>query len=183
MNNEISGAEFFEEIGEKGVTLMGDVLGAASGSALMGMLLPATMAAGPAAFMVGAAAFIGGMVVSTVCTGIYRYTMGLRENYLVKERAYRSKISTINRIADQAMMEMQYQQVMLKNMINKEYTEWTANFEAGFKTMWEGIMKNDFGQLADGLNQVISVFGKAITFKDMNEFDEFFFDDDAVLTL
>lgn len=181
VNNEISGTEFFEEIGEKGVGLVGDVLGVTVGSGLMEMLLPATVAAGPAALMIGAAAFIGGMIVSTVCTGIYRYTSGLRESYLAKEKIYRTKISTVNRIADQAMMEMQYQQDILKNMIKEEYGEWTRNFEAGYQIIRESMFNNDFEQLADGLNQIISVFGKSIFFKDMEQFDEFFFDENAVL--
>jgi hypothetical protein len=183
VNDEISGAEFFEEIGEKGVGLVGDVLGATMGSGLMGILLPATVAAGPAAFLVGAAAFVGGMVVSAVCTGIYRYTAALRESYLEKERLYQAKISTINRIADQALMEMQYQQHMLKNMIKEEYAEWGRNFEAGFQKIRESMFSDNFEQLADGMNQIISVFGKSVLFKDMEEFDAFFFDDNAVLSL
>ena len=138
VNNEISGTEFFEEIGEKGVGLVGDVIGTALGGGLMKGLLPVLFpaaAAGSAAFMVGAAAFVGGMVVSAVCTGIYRYTASLRESYLEKEREYRAKISTINRIADQAIMEMQYQQDMLKSMIKEEYAEWRKNFEAGFQVI------------------------------------------------
>lgn len=183
VNNEISGTEFFEEIGEKGVGLVGDVIGTALGGGLMNALLPVLFpaAAGPAAFMVGAAAFVGGMVVSAVCTGIYRYTASLRESYLEKEREYRAKISTINRIADQAVMEMQYQQDMLKSMIKEEYAEWRKNFEAGFQIIRESMFSNNFEQLADGMNQVISVFGKSVLFKDMEEFDAFFFDDNAVL--
>ncbi len=183
VNDEISGTEFFEEIGEKGVALVGDVLGSVAGSGLMGMFLPASLAAGPAAFMVGAAAFIGGMVVSAVCTGIYRYTAGLRASYLAKEKAYRDRISEINRIADQAVMEMKYQQETLKNMISEEYAEWFRNFEEGFQIIREGIMNNNFEQLSVGLGHIIEIFGKAVLFKDMDEFDDFFFDDNVVLTL
>lgn len=183
VNNQISGAEFFEEIGEKGVALVGDVFGVAAGSGLMGMMLPATMAAGPAAFMVGAAAFIGGMVVSTVCTGIYRYTAGLRASYLAKEKAYRGRISTVNRIADQAIMEMRYQQDLLKSMISREYEEWSMNFEKGFQIILDGMGNNDFEQLSKGLGHIAEVFGRAVLFKDMDEFDDFFFDENAVLSL
>lgn len=182
VNNEISGTEFFEEIGEKGVGLVGDVLGTVAGSGLMGMFLPATMAAGPAAFMVGAAAFIGGMVVSAVCTGIYRYTAGLRASYLAKEKAYRGRILAINRIADQAIMEMNYQQKLLKDMISEEYEEWSKNFETGFQIIREGMMNNNFERLSEGLGYIVQIFGKAVLFKDLNEFDDFFFDDNAILT-
>ena len=47
----------------------------------------------------------------------------------------------------------------------------------------ESMLNNDFEQMSDGINHILNVFGEAVLFKNMDEFDSFFFDDNAVLNL
>lgn len=182
INDEISGVEFFDEIGEQGVGLIGDFLGSTAGYGIAKMLT-AGMAAGPAGLLVGAGAFVGGMIVMTVCTAIYRNTIRLREKYKAMGEAYRDRIASVNRIADMAIIEMEFRQEQLGNMIKEEYTEWAEKFDLGFQTIMDAMWNNDFEHLSVGLNEILNVFGNAVKFESMEEFDEFFFDNDAILTL
>lgn len=183
VNDEITGSEFFDEIGEKGSMLVGDLIGTFVGAGFVDLLLPASVAAGPAGVAIGAGAFIGGMIVSTVCVGIYNYTRNLRIQYESMGREYRRKIVELNNIADEALIEMQYQQDMLKDMIQTEYSEWEDHFSKGYEMVIDAMMSNNFEKLAGGLDTILKVFGQTVIFNNMDEFDEFFFDDVAVLTL
>ncbi len=183
VNDEISGTEFFDEIGEKGVSLAGDLIGSIVGGGIANALLPATMAAGPAGIIIGASVIVGSMVMSTICTGIYRYTQNLRDNCLAKENDYRNKLARINHIADMAILEIQFQQQELKRMIDDQSAKWAESFDVGFRNMLESMLNNDFEQMSDGINHILNVFGEAVLFKNMDEFDSFFFDDNAVLNL
>lgn len=183
VNDEISGAEFFDEIGEKGVGLIGDTLGTAVGYGLAEMLIPASIAGGPAGILVGAGAFIGGMIVSTVCVSIYRSAIKLREKYRAMGEAYRHRIAELNCVIDSAVKEMKDQKEQLSSMIKEEYAEWDQQFGIGFQTILDAMLANNLELLSNGLEHILSVFNAGVLFKNMEEFDEFFFDDEAVLTL
>lgn len=183
VNDEISGEEFFEEIGEKGVHLAGDLIGTIAGGGIMSALLPATVAAGPAVVAVSASMLVGAMVISTVCTEIYRYAQKIKHDCLSKEKIHREKMSRINRLADLALMEIQYQQQELKQMIADQNEKWAEAFDKGFRSIAASMMNNDFEQMSEGINHILNVFGEAVLFKNMDEFDSFFFDDNAVLNL
>lgn len=183
INSEISGTEFFEEIGEKGVELISGTIGSLVGSAAMTALLPATMAAGPAALLVAAGSFVCAIVISTVCTEIYRYTAKLRKYFLDIDKKHKEKMACINRIANEAITEIQHQQTVLKTMITTTFKDWDKQFEFGFNNILEAAYNNNFELLSSGLNTILNVFGETVMFKTMDEFDEFFFDENAVLKL
>lgn len=182
-NNEITGAEFFDEISESGVALIGDIIGTVAGSSLAAALMPIAAATGPAGLAIGAAGFIGGMLVSSVCVGIYRYASELKDNYIGYGRTYRERLEKINQIADQAISEMQIQHESLKKMIDGQYEEWENLFDTGFQEIREALMTNDFDRMSGGLNYILKAFGEKVLFNNMEEFDEFFFSDNAVLRL
>lgn len=183
INDEISGVEFFDEIGEQGVGLIGDFVGTLAGAGLADILIPAGMATGPAGFLVGATAFIGGMIVSTVCVAMYRNAINLREKYRAMNEAYQHRIAELNRVMHMAIQEIEHQREQLSGMIKKEYAEWENRFDMGFKIIMNGMFNNDFEKLSQGLNHILETFGETVLFKNMEEFDEFFFDDNAVLTI
>lgn len=183
VNDEISGEEFFEEIGEKGVHLAGDLIGTIAGGGIMSALLPATVAAGPAFVAVSASILVGAMVISTVCTEIYRYAQKIKHESLSKEKIHRDKMSRINRLANMALMEIQYQQQELKQIIVDQNEKWAEAFDKGFRSIAASMINNDFEQMSEGINHILNVFGEAVLFKNMDEFDSFFFDDNAVLNL
>lgn len=183
INSEISATEFFDEIGEKGVGLIGGTIGTMAASSAMAALIPTAMAAGPAAFSIVAAGFVSAIVISTVCTEIYRYSTSLKNAYLDIGKKHQRKIASINHIANEAIVEIQHQQTVLKTMIDSTFNEWDKQFESGFHSILEATYNNNFELLSSGLNTILNVFGETVMFKTMDEFDDFFFDDKAILNL
>ena len=97
--------------------------------------------------------------------------------------AYRHRIAELNCVIDSAVKEMKDQKEQLSSMIKEEYAEWDQQFGIGFQTILDAMLANNLELLSNGLEHILSVFNAGVLFKNMEEFDEFFFDDEAVLTL
>ena len=163
VNGEIDGKEFFEEIGEKGVIAMASAIGGAVGE----MLVPIPV--------VGA--FIGSIIVSTVCAGIYK----LKDIYKSINK-YKEKVSKVNRLANEALREMERQRNVLKKIIYDEFSNWDSNFDSAFNMIYNSAINDDTDGIAIGLNNILETFNKQVYFSNRDEFDEFFNGDDPIFT-
>ena len=93
------------------------------------------------------------------------------------------KMSSINQVINEALVSMEYAQKELSVLIDKTFSIWDRKFESGFKQILESTLDNNFEQISSGLNNILEVFGESVMFKTINEFDDFFFDDNAELNL
>lgn len=100
-----------------------------------------------------------------------------------KINKYQHRISEINRVLEIALSSMRDAYNSLDETIKRTFDFWDQQFEQGFTNMMEALMTNDFVSFSSGLNTVMNVFGSNVLFQSMDEFDNFFFDDCAVLTL
>lgn len=119
--------------------------------------------------------FIAGMVIGTG----YAVVKSIKTH----ANKYRARISQINQVLEQVLNCMKSTYDALDCEIKEIYNFWDQSFECGFAEMLDGIKDNDFEKCSAGLEVVLNVFDKHVLFQSMEEFDEFFFDDGAVLTL
>ena len=133
---------------------------------------------GSVAVTVSAAAgpmFLLGMTIGTgyaVCKSIK-----------LKINKYQRRISEINQVLEIALSSMRDAYNALDETMKRTFDFWDQQFEQGFTNMMEALVTNDFVSFSSGLNTIMNVFGSNVLFKSMDEFDNFFFDDSAVLTL
>lgn len=120
-------------------------------------------------------AFILGMAVGTG----YATVKLLKAN----SEKYRQKISGINRALDEALENMEYAQKELKSLMDETFNIWDEKFESAFQQIYKATFDNNFEQLSSGLDTILEVFGKSVPFKTIDEFDDFFFDDNSIFTL
>lgn len=136
------------------------------------------LTAGSVAVTVSAAAgpmFLLGMAIGTgyaVCKSIK-----------LKINKYQRRISEINQVLEIALSSMRDAYNALDETMKRTFDFWDQQFEQGFTNMMEALVTNGFVSFSTGLNTIINVFGSNVLFKSMDEFDNFFFDDSAVLTL
>ena len=99
------------------------------------------------------------------------------------ERMQARRISKAKSVLNQTInvMEMAYED--LDKTVKEEFEKWDNSVAKGFKMMKKGAFENSFEVFAEGLNEVSSVINCKVLFANLQEFDEFFFDDDAVLEL
>jgi len=119
--------------------------------------------------------FVAGMVIGTGYAAI--------RSIKIHSNKYRHRISQINQVLDQVLVSMKTVYEDLDQSIKTTYSFWDKDFAEGFDQMIDAVKHNDFEQFSSGLDVVLKVFGDNVLFKDMDEFDDFFFDDNAVLTL
>lgn len=119
--------------------------------------------------------FLFGMVVGT----------GYSVIKSVKERSnqYSRKMSQLNRIMGQALASMEAAYQNLDQTIRDTYAFWNRSFDEGFHLMENGVIENDFENFSMGLDIVTRIFDSQVLFENMDDFDDFFFDENAVLNL
>ena len=165
INGELTGTEFFEEIGEKGVSLISSSIGALAGE----LLIPIPI--------VGA--LVGSFITSTISSFIYKNCIHIYRslNY------HKEKLAEVSAFAHYALDCMQHQREHLHSMIENELNEWTTRIDLGFDQILSSILSDNATGIADGLNTILTLFNEQVKFKNYNEFDAFFMNENCILTL
>lgn len=182
MNGEIDGKEFFIEIGEKGVESIGAIVGAIAGELLI-----------PIPFV---GSIIGSIIVANTCSFVYRHFIEIGSfmiNNIDKlKQKYREfkdigmlnkKLSEINLIVNEAIIEMNRQRDVLKANIEKYFKNWDIKVNSGLEIIFKSTMDNDVEGIAKGLDEILEIFDGKVKFKSFEKFDEFFMDDNSILEL
>ena len=120
----------------------------------------------------------GAIVVSYVSAQICNTVIEYRQMTELTEE----KMRKVNSIAAQALIEMEIQRNELKIMIQEEYLRWDKLINSGFEKICISALSDDVDGIAQGLNELMSIFGKTVRYKTSEEFDEFFMDENAILT-
>ncbi|WP_160690078.1 hypothetical protein [Clostridium sp. C2-6-12] len=161
INCEIDGEQFLEEVQEQGIVMTSGLIGAIAGSILIPIPVVGQM--------------VGSFIASTVCAGIFREYHNIN--------VYKIKENEISKICSDALDEIKKQQDILKDIINKEFTEWDDKFKLGLKNIYDATIANDVEGIAKGLDKILNTFKENIKFETYKEFDEFFMDESNVLRL
>lgn len=177
LNGEITGEEFIEEIGDKGVSMVagmivgqvGQELGCMIGMAVGTAILPGIgTAAGYAAGKV-IGQLLGTILTTVACTAIFSV-----KNVWKHIDDYKKKEHLVKRIESNALAEMEYQRENLKNIIQQEFAYWDEEIRAGFDQIFccacEGVY--DAEGMADGLDRILKIFGKTVRFHTLDEYEE-----------
>lgn len=141
---------------------------------------------------IGATLVSMGPIIATVSTAagpLFVLGMALGTGYAtiksIKRNSYkyRKRMSEINRVLDQTLISMKKAYDDLDETIRSTYDFWNESFDQGFNSMLKAIKDNDFNEFSAGLDIVLNIFDGNVLFRTMEEFDEFFFDDEAVLNM
>ena len=137
--------------------------------------------AGYLAFEVGlacggpAGAVIASLVVSQISATVLKYQ---QEKKIADKR-----LAKFNRIVSDALVALEEQKKVLANFREKEREKLEKAFNTGFEYIQISILQNNVEGIADGLNCILSIFNEKCAFQSLDEFNEFFDDESAVLIL
>ncbi|MGE4284708.1 MAG: hypothetical protein AB7G87_13520 [Clostridia bacterium] len=121
----------------------------------------------------------GAVIASVICSQVCKAMI----DYKNIEKLSKEKLARVNSIATEALTEMEYQRNILKNMVKEKYQKWDSAFDNGFEHIFISTLNNDVEGISSGLNRILSIFGETVSFSSREEFNEFFDDEKAVLTL
>lgn len=158
---KITPAQCVEELGEKGVSQIGSLMGAAAASATAsaaGLGTMATMAFSVAGSTVGYSAAIA--VYRELSTALEEYELA-REDRIRIERECAEAVEAIRRYRTEM-------DTLTKQYFERCYT----SFESGFAAMDRAVIEQDPDGYIAGNATICEVLGRQPQFRDMNEFDD-----------
>lgn len=177
INGEINEIEFVEEVGQKGKILVagliggevgreiGFVVGGAIGTLSIPLPVIGTVAGAAIGEIVGKV--LGVLITSVACSAIISM-----KNFSKNLNDHKLQENKIRKIEIEALSEMSHQREYLKTIINTEYKKWDEAFQVGFDMILSNACEKTFSAegVAEGLDRILSVFGKKVAFKDKTEY-------------
>lgn len=172
IDGEITAEEFMLEIGDKGATMVAQMVGGEVGAIvgqIVGISAGGILGAG-AGEVIGRA--IGTMVATVACNIV----IAIRTNVIDTLKSlddYKLKEKEIRKLETEAIAEMEYQRQKFRSIVESEYQKWDENIESGFDMMIVSACKEvyDLQGITNGLDRILSVFGKSVMFKSLDEYE------------
>jgi len=136
----------------------------------------------------GALAYHLGMMAGGPAGAIITSIIVGQISKIVLEYKQFKKINTekeiqINNIVKDALIEMERQRCKLENIMNEEFKKWDNAFNNGYKQIFISALDNNVEGISQGINSILYEFNERCKFSTLNEFNDFFDDLDAVLTI
>ena len=172
IDGEITADEFMFEIGDKGATMVAQMIGSEVGAVvgeIIGISAGGILGAG-AGEIIGRA--IGTMIATVACNVIIAVRTNIINN-LKSLDDYKLKEKAIRKLETEAIAEMEYQRQKFRNIVENEYQKWDKNIESGFDMIIVSACKEvyDLQGIINGLDKILSVFGKSVMFKNLDEYE------------
>lgn len=176
INGEIDGKQFIEEVGEKGTTMVAGLIGGGVGKEIGGIIggilgtgiLPGCGTAGGiiAGEIIGEV--LGTIITTIACSSIVSVISTMKHF-----NDYKLKDSQIRRIEADALNEMSNQRNKLRNIFEQEYRYWDSEIQGGFDMILSSACEEIYNLrgITDGLDRVLSIFGKNVAFKSLDEYE------------
>lgn len=124
---------------------------------------------------VGASALVITLVVSQISATILKSQ---------QEKKFAAKrTAQFNHIVRDTLVALEKQKNTLANFREKEREKLKKAFNTGFEYIQISILQNNVEGIAVGLNCILSIFNEKCAFQSLDEFNEFFDDENAVLVL
>lgn len=172
IDGEITPEEFMLEIGDKGATMVAQMIGSEVG-AIVGEIIGVSAGGILGA---GVGEVIGRAIGTIVATVACNVVIAIRTNIINNLKSlddYKLKEKAIRKLETEAIAEMEYQRQKFRNIVESEYKKWDENIESGFDMMIVSACKEvyDLQGITDGLDRILSVFGKSVMFKNLDEYE------------
>ena len=176
INGEIDGQEFVEQVGVKGASMVagmiggqvGGELGGIIGAALGTLALPGvgTVAGYVTGEVIGQV--LGTIITTVACSAIVTVLNVSKhlDDYKLTERQIRI-------LETDALREMENQRGKFREIVEREYKVLDETIQNGFDQIMRSACEENgnIQGIADGLDQILSVFGKNVKFRTIEDYE------------
>lgn len=178
INGEINETEFFEEIGEKGTSMVAGMIGGQVGreigefvgSIIGTAAIPIPGIGTAAGYAVGGVVgeVLGVIITTAACSAIVSvfHTSKNLDQYRLKE-------AQISRLEKEALREMEYQRKKFADIVQREYQVWDKTIQSSFDQILLCACEEtyDLQGVTEGLDRILSIFGKKVRFNSLDEYE------------
>lgn len=126
---------------------------------------------------------VGGPVAAVVTTLVVGEISRAVTKYQMERRLDRKRQAEFKSIINTALQSLAEQKQRIDEYNKAKAAYMTAAFDGGFELVMQGVYAVDDKAITQGLNNILAVFNQKCAFQSLEEFNSFFDDKDAVLTL
>lgn len=162
INGDITGEQFWNNVGEAGARMIGQAVVTAAG-ALLGPL----------------GAMVGGMIASEVCGAVYNWVQRVKEQGKLTQKKL-DYLSSVEKIALRAIDE---ESEYLGQLIERDRMLWEQTMEGAFTAMEKGLLSDEPDKFTAGLAMISEYFGAELQYKTSEDFSRAFNSDDFCIEL
>ena len=127
----------------------------------------------------GGAAIVASIVIGSICQTVNNVIC----SYKKAKKIDAKRNAEFNRILLEANIALEEQRRRLVQLKNMEQARFKTACNKGFELIFMSSLNNDVNGISQGLNCILFSFNQNCKFNTLEEFDNFFDDIDAILTL
>lgn len=177
LNGEIDGEEFIEEVGTKGASMVAGMIGGQIGKeigTLIGGTFGTLVAPGIGTVAGMKTGEIIGKVLGTIITTVACSAIATVVSTTKHLNDYKLKESQVRKLEREALNEMENQRKKFREIVQNEFKIWDETVQAGFDQILNSACEEnyDIQGVSAGLDKILSVFGKTVKFKTLDEYEE-----------
>lgn len=162
INGDITGEQFWNNVGEAGARMIGQAVGTAAG-ALLGPL----------------GAMVGGMIASEVCGAVYNWVQRVKEQGKLTQK----KLDYLSSVERAALRAIDEESEYLGQLIERDRMLWEQTMEGAFTAMEKGLLSDEPDKFTAGLAMISEYFGAELQYKTSEDFSRAFNSDDFCIEL
>lgn len=137
--------------------------------------------AGALAYSIGLA--LGGAGGAIMATAVVTAISNTVVTYKINRKIDNAKRAQIDKITSEALAVLSEQKEVLTNLSKEKTLEMKNKFDLGFENIINSALTNDVNGVNDGLSLILCIFNKDTKFKTLDEFNDFFDDENSVFVL
>lgn len=176
INGEITGEEFVEEVGEKGISMVAGMIGGQVGQeigGIIGAIIGSAVLPGAgtvSGYVAGEAIgrVLGTIITTVACSAIvsFFHTSKHLEDYKLKDYQ-------IRKLESEALKEIEKQRNEFHHIVEHQYKIWDDTIMNNFNQIITCACKETFNLqgVTSGLANILSLFGKDVAFKNLTEYE------------
>ena len=119
------------------------------------------------------------MIASMIIMNVYRNIL----NILKSVNAHEKRLREVSRLINTAVSEIKKQNDNLEKMIQVHNENYDKKIKYAFEKIYKSTLDNDVNIFSNALNEILEIFKEEVYFKDFEEFEEFFMDENSVFIL
>ena len=176
INGEIDGQEFVEQVGVKGASMVAGMIGGQVGGELGGIIGAAlgTLALPGVGTVAGyVTGEVIGQVLGTIITTVACSAIVTVLNVSKHLNDYKLTERQIRILETDALREMENQRGKFREIVEREYKVLDEMIQNGFDQIMRSACEENgnIQGIADGLDQILSVFGKNVKFRTIEDYE------------
>lgn len=156
------------------------VVGSITLESKLELFLASVLPSAVASVVASALAIVIGAIAVVFATRSIESALNVIFSTLAQEKAAQIRLEKIQSICNEMLPNLIEDNQALRRLITETYQKRRLSFDKSFDQFKEGLSKNDYAKMVEGLIGINSMYGKSLQYTDFDEFNCMMLDEDSV---